>query len=134
MTEKVFLADIQELNSVIEFTEQELEGLDCPMKAQMQITIAVEEIFVNIANYAYGGEKGQAILEIEKSEDGGVILCFKDQGRPFNPLEKPDPDISLGVEERGIGGLGILMVKKTMDRVEYTYENGQNILRLWKHF
>ncbi len=99
------------------------------------ITIAVEEVYVNIAHYAYGGKPGEAIVGMEiEQEPRAIKLVFKDRGIPYNPLEKEDPDITLSAEERGIGGLGIFMVKNTMDKVEYEYSGGQNILSMEKAF
>ena len=103
------------------------------MKAQMQIAIAVEEIYVNIARYAYHPEVGEATIRCEVGgEPLQVVIQFMDGGKPYNPLEKDDPDTTLGVEEREIGGLGIFMVKKSMDDISYTYADGKNILTIRK--
>ena len=103
----------------------------CPMKIQMQIDVVIDEIFGNISYYAYGADGGKASVQagIEK---GMIVLVFIDQGIPYNPLENKDPDITLNLEEREIGGLGIYMVKKIMDEVSYEYMDGQNILRMRK--
>ena len=103
------------------------------MKAQMQIDIAIDELFGNIANYAYNPEIGSATVRVEVTEEPTVIITFIDHGVPYNPLEKTDPDTSLSAEEREIGGLGIFMVKKSMDHISYEYKNGQNILRIKKN-
>ena len=133
MTERIFPADEKTLPEVIAFTEQELEKAECPMKSVMQITVAIEEVFVNIARYAYPVSKGKVKFSVDfdgaKSE---ITFCMKDGGIPFNPLEKPDPDVTLSAEERKIGGLGIYMMKKTMDEVSYAYEKGENILTMVK--
>lgn len=122
------LADVQT------FVEEHLENADCPMKAQMQIGIAVEEIFVNIASYAYNPEKGNATVRVEVSEEPvTVTVTFIDHGVPYDPLAKADPDVTLTAEERGIGGLGIFMTKKLMDDVAYEYRDGKNILTLKKN-
>jgi len=119
---------------VTEFVDLQLEELDCPMKAQMQIDIAIDEIFNNIASYAYNPEVGPAIVRVEVVENPlAVTITFVDNGIPFNPLEKADPDTTLSLEERGIGGLGIFMVKKTMDAITYDYKDGQNILMIKKN-
>ena len=103
------------------------------MKAQIQISVAVEEIFVNIANYAYAPEEGPATLRLEVDEEPLVVtVTFIDHGTPYDPLAKEDPDITLSAEDRQIGGLGIFMVKETMDEVIYEYKDGQNILKLKK--
>jgi len=122
------------LPQVLEFIDLHLESADCPMKPKLQIDLAVEEIFVNIANYAYGQEMGRAVVRIEVSEEPiCVTVTFIDNGIPYDPLAKEDPDITLSAEERQIGGLGIFMVKSTMDDVIYDYKDGQNILKLKKN-
>ena len=133
MTEKVFPADEKALPQVIAFAEAELEKAECPMKAIMQITVAIEEIFVNVARYAYPEGNGKARFSIDfDSTKSEITFCMKDGGIHFNPLEKPDPDVTLSAEERKIGGLGIYMMKKTMDNVSYAYEKGENILTMTK--
>lgn len=123
----------ENLPQVLAFVDEQLESADCPMKIQMQIDIAVEEIFVNIAHYAYSTEKGKATVRIEILPDPpSVDITFIDNGIPYDPLAKPDPDVSLSAEERQIGGLGIFMVKKSMDDVKYQYLDGHNILTLKK--
>ena len=126
-------ADVSKLSEVLGFLEQNLEMVNCPLKAQMQISVAAEEIFVNIAHYAYAPEKGTAMVRIEISEEPvTVTITFIDNGIPFDPLAHEDPDVSLTVDERQIGGLGIFMTKKVMDDVVYEYEDGKNILRMKK--
>ena len=125
-------AKLENLVDVTAFVESQLETLDLPMKTQMQIDLAVEEIFVNIANYAYSPEDGLAIIEVELTEDPRVIITFIDNGKPFDPLAKEDPDVTKSAEDRKVGGLGIFMVKKSMDDVSYEYKDGQNILRIEK--
>ena len=115
------------------FVDEHLEEAGCPMKAQMQIDLAVEEIFINIANYAYRPNKGNATIRVEVSENPlQVALTFVDRGVPYDPLARQDPDITLPAEQREIGGLGIFLVKQTMDDVTYEYKDGQNILTLKK--
>ena len=121
------------LDSVMEFVDGELEEAECPMKIQMQIDLAVEEIFVNIANYAYNPETGPATVRVEVDPDKTAVrITFIDHGVPYDPLSKSDPDISLPADERDIGGLGIFITKKFMDDVNYEYKDGQNILTLKK--
>ncbi len=119
------------LNEVLSFIDAKLEAIQCPMKAQMKIDVAVEEIFINIASYAYGNEVGNAeiILDINDSNTKATIT-FVDEGIPYNPLEKDDPDTTLSADERQIGGLGIFIVKKSMDSVEYKNQEGKNILTI----
>ena len=133
MTSKVFPAKTDALSDVLGFVEEILESCECSMKNQTAISVAIEEVFVNVASYAYGEGSGDVTLEIgfdEASRD--VTFRLMDQGIPFDPLQKPDPDITLSVEERQIGGLGIFIVKKTMDTVRYAYEDGKNILTMIK--
>ena len=127
-------AELEQLQTVQDFIAEELESRDCPMKAQFQIEVAVEEIFVNIAHYAYGGKPGEAAIGLDVIPNPkSCRIVFRDKGVPYNPLEKPDPDITLSAEERQIGGLGIYMVKQSMDKVEYRYEDGCNILTIEKN-
>ena len=111
----------ENLMVVNEFVETNLEKIDCPMKAMMQINVAVEEIYINIASYAYGDGTGQAEILLDTDTQGQVAVTFMDSGVPYDPLAKEDPDVTLSAEERGIGGLGIFMVKKSMDDVKYRY-------------
>lgn len=134
MKEFTVEADIEKLNDVIAVVESLLEENDCDIKTQMQITVAVEEIFVNIAYYAYGSKKGTATIRTDVSGDPKRFsISFLDSGTPYNPLKKEDPDVTLSAEDRQIGGLGIFMVKKSMDKVEYENKDGQNILTLYKN-
>ena len=122
------------LNAVMDFVNENLEAVGCSMKSQMQIDIAVEEIFVNICKYAYHPDKGRAVVRVEVLDDPvQVKITFIDHGKPYDPLLKDDPDITLSADQRDIGGLGIFMVKQTMDAVEYQYKDGSNILTLIKN-
>lgn len=126
-------ASMDQLDTVQAFVSERLEQYDCPMKAMMAIEIAVEEIFVNIASYAYRPEVGEATVCCEVNEEPlEVTIQFLDHGKPFNPLDKDDADISQEALLEREGGLGILMVKKSMDSVAYSYENGKNILTIQK--
>lgn len=128
-------ARLDQLDTVLDFVNAELEANGCPMKAQMQLAIAVEEIYVNIARYAYHPEEGEATVHCEVGGDPlQVAIQFVDCGRPYNPLEKEDPDVSLSAEEREVGGLGIYMVKKSMDDISYSYAEGKNVLTIRKKF
>ena len=133
MKELDIQASNEHLPEVLGFVESELEHLDCSMKIITQIDIAVEEIFVNIASYAYNPEIGPATIRIEVTEDPiTVVISFIDNGKPYDPLAKPDPNLNIPLQERRKGGLGIFMVKKTMDDVSYEYKDGQNILTISK--
>lgn len=123
----------ENLEKVTAFVDERLEKVGCSMKAQMQIDLAVEEIFVNIAKYAYHPDKGRATVRVEVSDDPvQVKITFLDHGKPYDPLAKDDPDVTLSAEERPVGGLGIFMVKQSMDDVTYEYKDGANILTLVK--
>ena len=117
------------LQQVLDHVDACLEEAECPVKVQMQIDVAVEEIFVNIASYAYDALVGVCILEDPKR----VEITFKDNGEPYDPLAKDDPDVTLAAEDRPIGGLGIFMTKKMMDDVIYENRDGSNILKLVKN-
>ena len=135
MEEIAVRAEVENLDQVRSFVDASLVSGDCPMKVQLLVEMAVEEIFVNIANYAYPDRTGQARIRTELLQDPRRIqITFTDSGIPFDPLKKPDPDISLSLDEKPIGGLGIFMVKKEMDDVQYRYEDGKNILTFMKQF
>ena len=126
-------ARVENLDRVLGFIDGILEENDCPMKEMMQIDVAVEEIFVNIAHYAYKPDVGKAVVSASMDSDHAIIsVSFEDTGTPFNPLAKEDPDVTLSAAERKIGGLGIFMVKKSMDNVHYERKDGKNILTLVK--
>ena len=133
MTNQTFPAKTEALPDILGFVEETLEGYGCPMKIQMAVCVAIEEVFVNVAHYAYGNGEGDMNLGIGFDEENRTIIFrMTDKGVPFDPLQKPDPDITLSAEEREIGGLGIFIAKKTMDSLSYSYENGENILTMIK--
>ena len=126
-------AAIADIPAVTEFVEKELEKMDCPMKSVIAINVAIDELFSNIVRYGYPDGPGPVTVRVTEMQDPHTVTVeFIDHGIPYNPLEAEDPDVTLSAEERGIGGLGIFMVKKTMDDVQYKYENGQNILTIFK--
>ena len=134
MKELTIAATIENISTVTDFVNEQLEALDCPMKAQMQIDIAIDELFGNIVHYAYSPDIGDAIVRVEVVEDPlAVVITFIDKGVPYDPLAKADPNTTLSAEEREIGGLGIFMVKKSMDDITYEYKDGQNILKIKKN-
>lgn len=134
MKEICVSAITENLPKVMEFVDTELEAMDCPLKAQSQIDIAVDELYANIASYAYNPEEGPVTIRVEVNDDPlSVIITFIDNGVPYDPLAKDDPDVTLSAEERGIGGLGIFLTKKLMDDIEYVYDNGSNILTIKKN-
>ena len=134
MKELTIDAKIENVDKVIEFINQELDSFACTSKIKTEIDVAVDEIFANISNYAYNPNVGDTTIQIEKVNDSSaVVITFIDKGVPFDPLIKKDPNVTLSAEERQIGGLGIYIVKKTMDKVDYEYKNNQNILRITKN-
>lgn len=132
MIERVFEAKVENLDEVLGFMEDELLSHGCSMKLVMPINISLEEMYVNIASYAYVPETGNAIIRVDFVDDD-VVIQLEDTGMEFNPLAKEDPDINASVEERGIGGLGIYMVKKYMDKCEYERRDGKNIFTMRKN-
>ena len=127
-------ATVENIPAVTDFVNAELETLNCPMKAQVQIDVAIDELFSNIAHYAYNPATGPATVRVEIEHDPlAVVVTFIDNGKPYDPLAAPDPDTTLSAEARKIGGLGVFLVKKTMDDVSYAYKDGKNILKIKKH-
>ena len=127
-------ASRENLDDVQAFIGERLDGADCPPKARMQLELAVEEIFVNIANYAYAPGRGSATVQVEVTDDPVTVsITFIDRGVPYDPLAKKDPDVTLSAEDREIGGLGIFMTKKVMDDIIYDYKDGRNILTIKKN-
>lgn len=128
-------ASLENLDSISGFVEEELCSAGCPMKIVMQVLLCVEEIFVNVTSYAYAPETGMCLVKLvteNNDGEGKLTITISDSGKPFNPLLKEDPDITLSADERKIGGLGIFMVKKTMDSVDYDYISGKNVLKMVK--
>ena len=126
-------AKVESITAAVAFLEQELEALGCPEKQKMQISVATDEIVTNIAMYAYAPGSGELTVCFAFDEEHRAAeITFIDEGIPFDPLKKEDPDVTLSAEKRQIGGLGIFLVKKTMDGMEYRRENGCNILTIRK--
>ena len=124
----------ENIDTVIAFVEEQLEEYGCGMKEQMAIDVAVDELFANIAHYAYNPETGYATVRVDVIKDPvSVEITFIDNGVPYDPLANIDPDTSLSVEDRPIGGMGIFIVKKSMDLVNYEYKDGKNILTIKKN-
>ena len=133
MKELTIEAVLENVDTVIDFIDEQLVEYGCGMKEKMAIDVAADELFTNIASYAYNPEKGNATVRVEVFEDPlAVEITFIDNGVPYDPLAKADPDTTLSVEERQIGGLGIFIVKKSMDAVNYEYKEGRNILTIRK--
>ena len=126
-------ARIENLQKVMDFLGDQLDSVDYVMKARLQLELSIEEAYVNIVNYAYGSEEGEVVICCNIGESPlKVTMQFIDYGKPYNPLENEDPDISLNAEEKGIGGLGIFLIKKNVDDIEYKYCEGKNILTIQK--
>lgn len=133
MKELVIDAKRENLPAVLAFVDEQLEAVECPMLTQTSIDVAVEEVFINIASYAYDTEIGTATVQVTVLQDPlSVEITFIDNGTQYDPLAKEDPDITLPKQKRKKGGLGIFMVKKTMDDVVYEYKDGKNILTIKK--
>ena len=134
MDELVIEATRENLPKVISFVNEHLEAADCNTRTQIQIDIAVEELFINIASYAYDPEIGTAVVQVTVTDEPlSVEITFIDNGRQYDPLAKEDPDITLPINKRKKGGLGIFMVKKSMDDIHYEYADGKNILTIKKN-
>ncbi len=133
MKELTLEAKVENIQAATDFIDRELEAVDCPLKAQMRIDVAIDEIFANIAHYAY--KPGTGDVTVQFAYDAATqtaFITFIDSGIPYNPLEKKDPDTTLSAEDRAVGGLGIFLVKKTMDNMRYWYADGRNHLILEK--
>lgn len=131
MKEITLLATDENLNAVNPFVESELEAAECPPRAAMQLMVALEELYVNVAHYAYGESSGSITVQVE-AQHGEAAIRLIDKGIAFDPLAKADPDTTLSAEERPIGGLGVLMVKKSMDVFTYERLDEQNIVTIVK--
>jgi len=126
-------AAVKNIAAVTDFVDETLEAMNCPKKAQMQIDVAIDELFTNIASYAYAPETGSATVQFGfEEEQRTAVITFIDSGKPYDPLTAEEPDTTLSAEEREIGGLGIFLVKKTMDDISYEYKDGKNILHIRK--
>ena len=129
-------AKVEKLAEITGIMDEMLEEADCDMKTQLTLDMALEEMFVNVAHYAYLESElpeEEQTMDVEfEVENGKITITITDSGKPFDPLKKPDPDITLSAEERQIGGLGIYMVKQSMDNVAYEYKDGKNIFMMDK--
>lgn len=125
---------MQNLQMVQDYIDEKLDAAGCPLETKMLVDTAAEEIFGNIAYYAYAPGKGDVSVRAVVSDDPKAIrITFTDHGKPYNPLDKPDPDVTLPREKRGVGGLGIFITKQMMDEMSYQYEDEKNIITLIKH-
>ncbi len=131
MEKKIVPAAMEYMDEVMEYIESFLRAENCSQEECYEVQVSVEELFTNIASYSYGTEGGWAEV-LCKAESGELVIQLRDQGRPYNPWARKDPDFQIPFDERPIGGLGIYMVKKFMDQVEYRYEDGCNITTMTK--
>ncbi|MBB5218195.1 MULTISPECIES: ATP-binding protein [Treponema] len=131
MVSRTFKACDENMQAVNDFIHSNFPENISP-KAAGEIDLAVEEIFVNIAHYAYHPETGTVEIECSVDEEGFLKIVFYDSGMPYNPLLRKDPDITQSAEERNIGGLGIFLTKKFMDDVGYFFAGGKNVLYIRK--
>ena len=133
MKEWSFEATIDRIPWLTDQINEVLEELECPMKAQMQIDVAIDELLANVASYAYAPGTGDVTVRFDyDAQSRTVAITFIDSGIPYDPVQKPDPDITLAAEEREVGGLGIFMVKKSMDEMVYARRDGRNELIIRK--
>ncbi len=133
MKEITIPAEIGHIAEAVDFVNGYLEALDCGLRAQTQIDVAMDEILSNVAHYAYPDGKGEVTVRFECDPAERVAeLTFLDRGIPYNPLQTAEPDVTLPAEQRMVGGLGIFLVKKTMDAMAYEYRDGMNILTVRK--
>jgi len=132
MKKLIVEANIESLDEAIDFINGELECKNYPPELLVNIDLAVEEIFMNITNHAYQPGSGSVAIAIAVGEE--TVIRFEDTGKPYNPLEHVDPDLNKPLMEREIGGLGILLVKKIMDEVDYIRIDNKNVLTVTKRF
>ncbi|MBO5237979.1 MAG: ATP-binding protein [Lachnospiraceae bacterium] len=131
-------AVLDNLDTVLNKIETVLDDVECPPKTAMQIALTIEELFVNVANYAYPGIVGGCDFSLQAEGEEGmehrgyIVIEMRDKGIPFDPLAKEDPDITLSAEERKIGGLGIFMAKQIMDEIDYQREGNENVMKMKK--
>lgn len=126
-------ATIDNLSTVMNFISGTLHDYKCPLSLRKQIQLAVEEIYVNVANYAYAPGTGKVSISCEITNNPHIAtITFTDEGKPYNPFAKNDPNVDEQVSERRIGGLGVFVVKKIMDNIAYSYQDGKNILTISK--
>lgn len=133
MKELQIASIVSNIDEVTDFINQELDEFDCPMKIKIQLDVAIDEIFSNISNYAYNGKEGNVLIQTEYEKDTNMIsIRFIDSGIPFNPLKHKEPDVTMSASQRQIGGLGIFLVIRTMDKVNYEHQDGKNMFTIWK--
>ena len=121
------------VETVTAFVNEQLDAIRCPLPVRTQVDIAVDEVFSNIVRYAYGPEKGTATVRADVTDEPlSMTITFIDRGKPYNPLTTAAPDTTLPARQRRIGGLGVFILKNTMDDIAYEYRDGMNILTIRK--
>ena len=134
MAQMTFPATLENIEAATDFMNGILESADCPMRTQMKLAVALDELMSNVARYAYAPGTGDVTVSVEVLEDPKrAVITLTDSGVPYDPLQKEDPDVTLSAEERNIGGLGIYIVKQSMDGMTYEYRDGQNVLTIVKN-
>lgn len=134
MAQMTFPATLENIEAATDFMNGILESADCPMRTQMKLAVALDELMSNVARYAYAPGTGDVTVSVEVLEEPKrAVITLTDSGVPYDPLQKEDPDVTLSAEERGIGGLGIYIVKQSMDGMTYEYRDGQNVLTIVKN-
>lgn len=135
MAQMTFPATLDNIDAATDFMNGILESAGCPMRTQMKLAIALDELMSNVARYAYAPGTGDVTICVEVPEaPRRAVVTLTDSGVPYDPLQKEDPDVTLSAEERGIGGLGIFIVKQSMDEMTYAYEDGRNVVTIVKRF
>ena len=135
MAQMTFPATLDNIDAATDFMNGILESAGCPMRTQMKLAIALDELMSNVARYAYAPGTGDVTVCVEVPEaPRRAVVTLTDSGVPYDPLQKEDPDVTLSAEERGIGGLGIFIVKQSMDEMTYAYEDGRNVVTIVKRF
>jgi len=135
LKELVVEAIVENIDKVIDFVNDELKVYACSLEVQSQISIIIDEIFSNIAYYAYTTNTGEITTQVEIDEEPRKVISitFIDRGNPYNVLLAEAPDITLSAEERKIGGLGIFLVKQMADEIDYEFSDGCNVLKVRKY-
>ena len=135
MAQMTFPATLDNIDAATDFMNGILESAGCPMRTQMKLAIALDELMSNVARYAYAPGTGDVTVCVKVPEaPRRAVVTLTDSGVPYDPLQKEDPDVTLSAEERGIGGLGIFIVKQSMDEMTYAYEDGRNVVTIVKRF
>ena len=130
---KTFCPEIQEIENVYSFISRFFSDCEIDISIENLFKMAVDEILSNIVYYGFEESQEGAIVVVSIQIDSNAVsITFRDNGKPFDPLSIEEPDISLGIDERQMGGLGIHIIKNSFNEVHYSFENGYNVLTLKK--